>query len=76
MVVSAFSTALLEFEKYGIPAVSIRYDKLNVDQSVYDQFLNIHEFDQDGNDFKYNLNEKRKDLPVFFEVGIKQLESI
>ena len=77
IIVSAFSTALLEFEKYGIPCVAIKYSQLNVNLSVYDQFLNIHDFDNSTNDdFDYYKNSKRENLPVFFETGVMNLEQI
>lgn len=77
LVTSAFSTALLDYEKYDLDSVAIRYNKLNINFNIYDQFLNIHEFENDMNkDFEFNKNKKRETLPIFFEMGETSLESI
>ena len=76
IVVSAFSTALLEYEKYGIKAVSLKSKKLNVDPAVYDQFLYVYDLDEMSTEFTYKKNPKRDGLDVFFEIGITDLEQL
>lgn len=75
-VVSAFSTALLEYEQYGIPYSAIFSRRLKVDRKAYEQFAFVHHFDHAGDEFLVLKNELRSSLPIFFEVGEKTLENL
>jgi hypothetical protein len=75
-VISAFSTALFEYERHGIPYTSIYSEKLKVDKILYEQFLYVHDFDHEDKELTITHNKKRLSVPVFFEVGETSLESL
>lgn len=78
LIVSCFSTALLEYEKFGITTIAIYSKDLNVDATVYEQFMHIYDFDEKKNedDFSFRVNEKRKNLPLFFTPGERKITNI
>lgn len=74
--VAAFSTALLELEKYGVPYTAIISCRLKVKKEIYKQFLNIHDFDKVSEEFLITANQERLGLPCFFEIGETQWKNI
>lgn len=76
LAVSFFSTAILEYEKYGIKGLSLKSSRISIDPSIYDQFIYICDIDKPSDELTFYENEKRKGLKVFFEIGQTNLEQL
>jgi hypothetical protein len=78
IMVSIFSTALLEYEHLNIPCVAIFNNKLKVDLRQYEVFRYISNFDVLLKDtrFSYKENKSRDLMDVFFEEGCKNYKEV
>jgi hypothetical protein len=77
MVISFFSAALLDYEKYGIPAVSIKSSSILVDSAVHDQFkyfVNFDSFDSKRDQLIIEENPIRANSEVFYQSGEQNIE--
>jgi hypothetical protein len=71
LIVSFFSTALIDVEHLGIPTVAVRSRQLKVDPGVYDLFRFVHDYDSSGSEknFTYSRNICRESTEYFYQTG-------
>jgi hypothetical protein len=72
IMISFFSTALLEYENIDIPCVAVFSDKLKVDLRQYQVFKYISDIDILSKErcFSFKENKPRVGTKIFFEKGI------